>query len=286
MTDVAVTAAQIGRWRGHIGRAETRRQILDPESLRRYAVAVGAPAEVERVLPPLAHWAWFLDAVEAEELSEDGHAKRGGLVPPITLPRRMFAAVAFRFHRPLILGEPAELTIGVADVRHRQGRAGDLVFVDLDRRLHQRDEERLTERQTIVYRALGERVPPIVPVATAATRGEIWTPGPVELFRFSAATFNAHRIHYDLPYAREVEGYPGLVVHGPLTAARLFAHARARTPGVIAGFAVRITAPLFADQPIRLGGGEAGEWHAMRCDGVVAVTARIEVAGGDHGDGA
>jgi 3-methylfumaryl-CoA hydratase len=280
-----VGAEELEAWRTHIGRRETRRQILDVESLRRYAAAVGSPLNVERVLPPLAHWAWFLDTVAAEGLGPDGHPKRGGLIPAIPLPRRMFAAAEMRFRRPLLLGSAAELSVTVADVRHRRGKAGDLVFVDLDRRLRQEDDERLVERQTIVYRAAGEPVAPVTPGATPPA-GDVWTPGPVDLFRFSAATFNAHRIHYDLPYAREVEGYPGLVVHGPFTAARLFAHARDRTGGAIAAFAFRIAAPLFAGQPIGFSRGSAsGEWVATRCDGVIATTARLNHVGVDDQDG-
>jgi 3-methylfumaryl-CoA hydratase len=276
-----VRADDLAGWRQHIGRSETRRQLLDLESLRRYALAVGASPDVERTQPPLAHWAYFLDAVALEELGPDGHPKRGGLIPAIDLPRRMFAAAEFRFFRPLTLGEPGELTITVADVRHRDGRAGDLVFVDLDRRLHQRDEEVLAERQTIVYRGAGEPVAPVVPTDEPAEgESESWIPGPVELFRFSAVTFNAHRIHYDLAYAREVEGYPGLVVHGPLIAARLFAFARSRRASPIAAFTFRAAAPLFAGQPIMLGRGhEPGEWHARRCDGVIAMSAWTEGAG-------
>jgi 3-methylfumaryl-CoA hydratase len=270
-------------WRRHIGRRETRRQTLDSESLRRYAAAVGSPLDIARAPPPLAHWAYFLDTVATEGLGPDGHPKRGGLIPPITLPRRQFAAAEIRCRHPLVLEAPAELTLTIADIRHRRGRAGDLVFVELDRRLAQDGDEILAERQTIVYRDAGDRVAPVTPVAPAPD-GEAWIPGPVDLFRFSAATFNAHRIHYDLPYAREAEGYPGLVVHGPLVAARLFAHARAQAAGAVVGFAFRITAPLFAGQPIRFArGAEAGAWQAIRCDGAVAMTARLDEAGGDLG---
>jgi 3-methylfumaryl-CoA hydratase len=284
-----ITAEEVERWRGHIGRRETRGQVLDVESLRRYAAAVGAPLDVEREAPPLAHWAYFLDTVGAEGLGPDGHPKRGGLIPPISLPRRMFAASEMRFHRPLILGRAAEMTLSVTDVRHRHGKGGDLVFVDLERRLRQEEEERVVERQTIAYRAAGAPVASVVPAAPPAAptaEGEIWVPGPVDLFRFSAATFNAHRIHYDLPYAEAVEHYPGLVVHGPLVAARLFARARAACAGSVAAFDFRLHAPLFVGQPIILDRGSvAGEWHAVRCDGAIAMTARVRLVDADHGGG-
>jgi 3-methylfumaryl-CoA hydratase len=273
-----VSPADVEAWRGHIGRSETRRQRLDIESLRRFAAAQGASLDVEREPPPLAHWAYFLDAVAPSAIGPDGHPRRGGLLPPVSLPRRMFAAAEISFSRPLLLDAPAALTISVVDVRHRSGKTGDLVFVEVDRVIAQDGGERLSERQTIVYRGLGEKIPPIAPTDLPPHRNaQVWTPGPVDLFRFSAVTFNAHRIHYDAPYARDEEGYPGLVVHGPFTAARLYALAAARGGGPVRRFSFRANAPLFAGQPIYLAaGGEPGEVQAIRCDGAVAMTARAE----------
>jgi 3-methylfumaryl-CoA hydratase len=278
MAEGPVTPEELAAWQAFVGRSETRRQALDPESLRRYAVAVGSSPEVERILPPLAHWAWFLEVAPNDRLGPDGHPLRGqGILPPVRLERRMFASATMSFAAPLELGAPAELTLSLAEVRHRPGRSGDLVFVEVDRVLVQGGAERIRERQTIVYRAAGEPTAPVelrnVPEPSGAAR---WTPGPVELFRFSAATFNSHRIHYDLPYARDAEGYPGLVVHGPLTAARLFGYAASRI-GPIARFNFRAQAPLFASQPILLAPGEGpGEVRAIRCDGAVAMVAMAE----------
>jgi 3-methylfumaryl-CoA hydratase len=187
----------------------------------------------------------------------------------------MFASAKMTFSAPLVLDETAEMSITVADVRHRSGKTGDLIFVEVDRRIDQDGVERLTERQTIVYRDLGAPVPPIIPTDLPPHRdAEVWLPGPVDLFRFSAVTFNSHRIHYDLPYAIGEEGYPGLLVHGPLTAARLFALAGQRGARPIRGFEFRAVAPLFAGQPIYLApGAEPGEVQALRCDGAVAMSA-------------
>ena len=134
------------------------------------------------------------------------------------------------------------------------------------------------ERQTIVYRGAGPPTPPVAPAAPPPGRdAEVWTPGPVDLFRFSAVTFNAHRIHYDLPYATGEEGYPGLVVHGPFTAARLFALARRRAGKSLKSFSFRAVAPLFAGQPVYLAPGEGdGDIVALRQDGAVAMTAHAE----------
>ncbi|PTS89395.1 MULTISPECIES: MaoC/PaaZ C-terminal domain-containing protein [unclassified Caulobacter] len=277
----AISAEQIADWRGAIGRTSVLQQTLDEASLRRFAVAVGADTDVEKRPPPLAHWAWFLDAAEASRLGPDGHPQRGdGLLPPITLPRRMFAAAKLRFNTPLILGEPADLTLTVADLTLRQGKTGDLVFVELDRVLTQRGEVRVIERQTIVYRGQGEPLPPVAEAPTLdQDTGNLWTPTTVELFRFSAATFNAHRIHYDQPYARAVEGYPDLVVHGPLTAARLAGLAVRRAGGApLKTFQFRAVAPLFVNQPVRLSAGDpSGGLAATRCDGAIAMSAEATI---------
>jgi 3-methylfumaryl-CoA hydratase len=269
-----VTEADVETWRGWIGRAETRRQGLDPEIARRYAAAVGSDLDVDRAFPPLGHWAYFVDVAGPQGLGPDGHPKRGGdgLTPPITLPRRMFAAGDLVFVEPLALDQDAQLGLRIADVRHRSGRSGDLVFVVVDRTLSQAGRLRIQERQTIVYRDAGDPTPPVVPAADPPIGDETWTPTAVDLFRYSAATFNSHRIHYDRPYAMAEEGYPGLVVHGPFTASKLYAFASARGP--IRRFTFQARAPLFEGQAIGLRAGEGlGQVEAMRCDGAVAMAA-------------
>src|ERR1700678_623254 len=197
----AVRPEEIEAWRAHTGRQEIRRQRLDVEGLRRFAAAQGADMDVERNLPPLAHWAWFVETVGPEGIGPDGHPRRGGLLPPVRLPGRMFAAAVMSFAEPLALDAEGELSITVADVRHRTGKTGDLVFVEVDRRLSQDGRERLTERQTIVYRGQGDPVAPIEPTDLPPRHDtEGWAPTPVDLFRFSAVTFNSHRIHYDQAY--------------------------------------------------------------------------------------
>jgi len=263
----------IRHWCEWIGREEVSEQCLDIESLRRYAAALGESLNVEQEMPALAHWAWFLPVAAARDLGEDGHRARGGFLPPVSLPRRMFAASSMRFSAPLQLEAHAQLTSTICDVRHRRGRSGDLVFVELERRIVQHGQTRVEERQSIVYRGIGDPVPAIVPQPQAMPIGAIWQPEPVDLFRFSAVTFNAHRIHYDHLYATTVEGYPALVVHGPFTAARLFAHARAQRGISPNQFTFRALAPLFVSQPVQLLAGEHGEYHARRCDGEIAMTA-------------
>jgi 3-methylfumaryl-CoA hydratase len=282
--DAGISADESARWQAYVGRTETRRQVLDAESLRRFAAAVGADLDVERRAPPLAHWAFFLESVDSSALGEDGHSRRGaGLMPPMRLPHRMFASTSVRFARPLMLRREAELRLTVASLKHRRGKSGDLVLIEVDRILHQEGHECVAERQTIIYRGAQA---PIADVRGGVKGGgvtkageELWTPGAVELFRFSAATFNSHRIHYDLPYARDVEGYPDLVVQGPLTAAKLFAFASARRPPELPAraFECRALAPLFAGLPVRLAAGaDPATVEAVRCDETIAMSARLE----------
>ena len=276
---MTVAQADVEAWRGWIGRTETRRQVLDPDIARRYAAAVGSDLDVERAFPPLGHWAYFVDVAGPKGLGPDGHPKRGGdgLMPPITLPRRMFAAGALEFREPLALGQDAELNLTIADVRHRSGRSGDLVFVEVDRTLTQAGRIRIQERQTIVYRDVGEPTPAVVPAAEAPAGDETWTPTAVDLFRYSAATFNSHRIHYDRPYATEEEGYPGLVVQGPFTASKLFAFAKARLAGAPLQFGFQARSPLFEGQPVCLSSGDsAGQAQAARCDGAICMVINCE----------
>lgn len=264
----------IAACRSRIGRTELRQDVVSTETLRRFAAATGADLDVERTPPPLGHWAFFLEARAADGLGEDGHPLRGGLMPPVPLPRRMFAASAMQFWAPLVIGAIATLRLTVADVRYTAGKSGELMFVEVDRCLVQDGVERVSERQTVVYRGIGAPVPPVQP-APKLPAGEFWVPGPVDLFRFSAVTFNAHRIHYDAAYALGQEGYPGLVVHGPFTAAKLCA--LAGRAGPVRGFTFRATAPYFSGQPIVLAEGEhPGAVQAIRCDGVTGMTGHAE----------
>jgi 3-methylfumaryl-CoA hydratase len=268
--------AAIAHWQTWIGRTETRTELLELESLRRYAAALGESLDVETVPPSLGHWAFFLPVAAPDQLGPDGHPKRGGFLPPVTLPRRMFAAADMSFPARLLPGRVATRTSRIADVTHKAGRSGDLILVDVEHEIAQFGQVRVHERQTIVYREASAPVPPVIPTGQAqAADVDTWLPGTVDLFRFSAVTFNSHRIHYDAPYATGEEGYPRLVVHGPFTAARLF-HLAARQGDTIRQFSFRGLAPLFVDQPVALVRGEDGNVAAIRCDGVTAMTATFK----------
>ncbi len=233
-------------------------------------------------LPPLWHWAYFTPKAARSAIGPDGHPRRGGFLPPIDLPRRMFAGVAMTFHRPLVLGRATERRAEVASVEFKEGRQGQLAFVTVDITYLQDGAPCLEETQTIVYREAEGPVAPLEGAEPPPAPADAWTtlvrPDPVLLFRFSALTFNGHRIHYDRPYATEVEGYPALVVHGPLVALMLADLAATNAPRPLKTFTFRAAAPIFDSAPFRLVGtprGEGADLKAIRCDGQTAVTAAV-----------
>jgi 3-methylfumaryl-CoA hydratase len=257
-----VEEGQVDNWRKAIGRMEERSERLGTEQLRRFALAVDSDPAIERVAPPLFHWAFLLPSPDDDSIGVDGHSRRGGFLPDIGLPRRMFAASSMEFHSPLELEVNARLVSRIVDVSHKRGRSGDLVFVEVERTIEQDGAVRVRERQSFVYRGEGE--PAALPEPLPAPPvGELWMPGAVNLFRFSAATFNGHRIHYDLPY----------VVHGPFTATKLAALAMREGP--LARFSFRAMAPLFLGQPIYLRAAGDCAVEAIRCDGAVAMRAEF-----------
>lgn len=259
-------------YQDYVGLRQIRTEVLELQPLRRFASASGSPAALSEAPPPLAHWAFFLPDPEDGDLSADGHPRVGTFLPDTGLPQRMFAASAMTFHRPLALGREAVLTSTIAEITPKQGRTGALVFVEVDRVIVQDGAECIRERQSLVYRPAGSPVamPEPLPVEP---EGERWDPTETHLFRFSAATFNSHRIHYDYPYATGVEGYPALVVHGPFTATRLAALAMRKGP--LKRFSFRAMAPLFLGQPIFLRSAGEDAVEAVRCDGVVAMRAEF-----------
>ncbi len=213
-------------------------------------------------LPPLWHWFYFLGTASQASLSEDGHPERGGFMPPIELPRRMFAGARTRFRRPLRLGLPAERHAEIRTIKLKTGRSGQLAFVTVAYRFEQDGETCIEEEQDIVYREPGDPVPAPESVVAPEPEPGSWQrtmqPDPRLLFRFSALTFNAHRIHYDRGYALDQEGYPGLVVHGPLNAMLLADLVQRNDARPITAFTFRGVAPLFDLAPFRLLGHPDG----------------------------
>ncbi|MGB0129282.1 MAG: acyl-CoA dehydrogenase [Rhodocyclaceae bacterium] len=231
-------------------------------------------------LPPIWHWFYFLPKAPQNRIDVDGHPQRGGFLPPIPYPRRMFAGARLRFHRPLVVGEPARREGIIRNVTLKSGRSGSLAFVSVAYTIHQSGALCIEEEQDIVYREPGPAVEAPRPAEWAPLPPESWsrivTPNPPLLFRFSALTFNSHRIHYDRPYAMGEEGYPGLVVHGPLTAVLLMEMVREHASRAVIEFSFRGLAPLFDLAPFRLVGTPADhqvDLLAQGPDGGTAMTA-------------
>jgi len=196
--------------------------------------------------PPLAHWLYFLPVYPESEVGPDGHALKGSFLPPVALPRRMWAGSRLEFLRPLRLGSAIRKRSVIAAVTQKEGRSGPLVFVTVRHEVSDAGGPVLTDEHDIVFR--GESA--LAAADTPAPAGEAWRreirPDPVLLFRYSAVTFNSHRIHYDNPYVTRVEGYPGLVVHGPLIATLLVDLLRRNRPDtILRHYRFRAVKPLY-----------------------------------------
>jgi 3-methylfumaryl-CoA hydratase len=232
-----------------IGRTETRSDTVTVAPL----VALSAlldrddpPPAPGDAAPPLAHWLYFLPRYRQSEAGPDGHATKGGFLPPIDLPRRMWAGSRLEFLRPLRVGSAIERVSTITNIAEKEGRSGKLVFVTVRHDVNDADGLLLTDEHDIVFRSEGALAgEPVHAPSGAMWRREIH-PDPVLLFRYSAVTFNSHRIHYDYPYVTKVEGYPGLVVHGPLTATLLIDLLRRNAPEIeVNTFAYRALRPLY-----------------------------------------
>ena len=256
-----------------IGRSETLHDHLHPWPMQALAATLDhAPAAVAQgtVLPPLWHWLYFLPRHRQSEVGADGHPQRGGFLPPVPLPRRMWAGSQLEFRAPLRIGDAVQRRSTLADVSAKSGRSGELVFVKLRHELfcNGAAEAALVEHQDIVYREAqraGDPPPPPQPAPADAAWQREWRPDEVLLFRYSALTFNGHRIHYDQPYATTVEGYPGLVVHGPLIATLLLDLLHREVPAVqVAGFRFRALRPTIAGRPMRVNGAPQADGRSVQ----------------------
>jgi 3-methylfumaryl-CoA hydratase len=235
-------------WESWVGRTTTRSAHLDPDQANRMAVTLDREPCFESgdLLPPAWHWLYFHDLVGASQLGADGHPALGVTMPPVPLERRMWAAGSLTFERPPRLGDTATRTSVIADIVPKQGSTGPLYFVVVRHEISVDGRPRVQEEQTIVYRELAVGPSSGMPVAapTDGTLTRRWSLDSTALFRYSALTFNSHRIHYDADYARDDEGYPGLVIHGPLLATLLMDLAR-DDGGELASFTYRARSPLF-----------------------------------------
>lgn len=248
---MTLDAQELSAW---IGRTETLTDSAAPAPIRGLAALLDREVDVVQgaATPWLAHWLYFLPTAPQSMIGSDGHPRRGGFLPPVSLPRRMWAGSRVQFHANLNVGMAISRTSRIADVNVKSGRSGTLVFVKVTHEVRCGDTLAITEEQDIVYR---DAPPPgAAPPQTPAPEGAVWSreikPDPVLLFRYSALTFNAHRIHYDRPYATQVEHYPALVVHGPLIATLLLDLVRRSLPDArVVRFSFRAVAPLFDTAP-------------------------------------
>jgi 3-methylfumaryl-CoA hydratase len=267
-----MSEASLGPLQDWIGRTETQSDEITAAPVRALSATLDrddpAPANGTD-LPPLWHWLYFLPAHRASEIGPDGHAKRGGFLPPVPLPRRMWAGGRLQWNNdnPLKVGDHARRVSRIASVSHKSGRSGDLVFVTVAHEFHNGQGLALTEEHDIVYRAAAQPGEP-APAPVAAETGAPWqremTPDEVLLFRYSALTFNGHRIHYDRNYVMEVEGYPGLIVHGPLIATLLVDLVRRSAPGAkVRKFEFKAVRPTFDRRVMRVSGRQEGNGVAL-----------------------
>lgn len=264
MPEQLVDAANLAAW---VGRSETMSDQIDIGRAIAMAATLDAPVSpvLGDALPPLWHWIYFWSAISASDLGADGHAQRGSFLPPVTLPRRMWAGGRLKFLAPLAIGAKAERFSQIKAVEAKQGKSGPLVFVTVSHEISVQGIPVIQEEHDIVYRESLQTAGSMRKTKLAPTDAH-WSrqisPDPVQLFRYSALTFNGYRIHYDRTYATEVEGYPSLIVHGPLLASLLTDLVRRELPSqTISEFAFRAIAPLFDTEPFSVHGRLAADGH-------------------------
>lgn len=248
-----------------VGRTQEAVDEVSPRLMAGLAATLAV--EVPAVMPPLWHWMLFQDWVPPERIGPDGHPKRGGFLPPVhDLPRRMWAGGRVRFLGALSVGDQVRRVSTIKRVQEKQGGAGRLVFVTVKHVIDGPAGPAIEEEQDLVYRGMdGAAVKPAEAVGDRLAPGEgivaTVRPDPVQLFRYSALTGNGHRIHYDLDYVREVEGYPGLIVHGPLQATWL---AGLLSDRALKSFEFRGQRPAFHDRALALEARMSGDGAALR----------------------
>lgn len=264
-----------------IGRSQEREDLIDAGRARALQSTLDDPFPIlgeNSLLPPLWHWAFFWETATTAELGSDGLAVGSGLLPPINLPRIMWAGSRLAFPGSLVIGETAMRRSSVVDIVEKQGRSGRLCFVTLRHELTQKGQVCIEEEMDIVYREASQGTEALPVGQTAPTRAD-WrrkiAASPVLLFRYSALTWNSHRIHYDGDYVTREEGYPGLIVHGPLLATLMIDQLRRQIPSAkVTRFAFSALRPVFAAGGFTVAGtpndGRADLWVAD-ADGSLAM---------------
>ncbi len=263
MTDRDLNIEHLKTW---IGKTEMQEERSCEQPIHQYYGLLNKeyrPREGEP-MGPMCHYFFFKPKVSHDEIGPDGHPARGAFMPPVPLPRRMFAGSFIKYEKPLIIGERHKKVAVIEDITLKEGRSGALVFCKVRQNFFGKDGDlALSELQNIVYRedppkassVKGDRAIETSSKTLDCAFKKTITPDPVMLFRYSSSTLNTHRIHYDRKYASEVEGYPGLVVHGPLAASFLAELALEKNPGqLLRTFQFEARAPLFDTSPFQIAG--------------------------------
>lgn len=278
MDEYTLDLDRLRRW---IGRTKDQTETVSASWCNRLAATLDREGDLQDgdVLPALWHFITHPPLVATAELDVDGHAMRGDFLPPVALPRRMWAGSRFTFHRDLYIGDEVTKTSTIENIEMKQGRSGALCFVTISHTLSVAGEVRISEAQDLVFREAATNAAPSKSSA-GETRQEDFTrtvaPSEILLFRYSALTFNSHRIHYDREYVTGVEGYPGLIFHGPLTATLLANLAVEETGERLVAFSFRGWAPLFDTADFTMSGVRNGsdvELWATTPQGAIAMTA-------------
>lgn len=278
-----------------IGRTQSVEDVVTQSGVDRFCATIGCDTvdnceskteESKTKTAPLGyHWCLGLPDNSMQELGEDGHPKKGGFLPPVELPRRMWASSKVEFIQPLAIGSSIKRHSTIAAVSEKNGKTGALVFVDVDHQTEVEGELAIRERQTIVYREATRVSAPLPEDNVERVNSEYaknWqvseslTPNTQLLFRYSALTFNSHRIHYDLPYATSQELYPALIVHGPLMATLVLQLAAKQ--GDVAEFSFRGMSPAYCDQTLLLAANfeqATGELATIGGDGRTCLSAKV-----------
>ncbi len=277
-------------WTAWVGRTEQHTDVISGMQCEGLSATLDRDdAEVVRgtELPPLWHWMYFPAIAKGRDIGPDGHPKRGGFLPPVPLPRRMWAGGRLSFAHPLRVGDEVIRTSRIADIAMKDGRSGMLVFVTVRHEYADARGIAIKEEHDIVYRDMPVAGNTPARAGVAAPVDEHYSravaPDPVLLFRYSALTFNGHRIHYDRDYVTRVEGYPGLIVHGPLIATMLVDNLRRHHPRArLTSFHFRAVSPLFDIHPFtvcgRADGANRHQLWARNHEGALAMEGTAELA--------